>query len=64
MTYALNLGNSKLNDKSFFLLDSLAKKHNDELYWSASVLESTETSSSDIEMTSYALLTYLIRGEK
>jgi CD109 antigen len=66
MTYALNLGNSKLSDKSFFLLDSLAKKHNDdELYWSAaSVLESTEASSSDIEMTSYALLTYLVRGEK
>ena len=65
MTYALNLANSKLDNKSFFLLDSLAKKHNDELYWSASAsdLESTETSSSDIEMTSYALLTYLLRGE-
>ena len=67
ITYALNLGNSNLGDKSFFLLNSLAKKHNDdELYWSSSSLkteESTETASSDIEMTSYALLTYLLRGE-
>ena len=67
ITYALNLGNSNLGDKSFFLLDSLAKKRNDdELYWSSSSLkteESTETASSDIEMTSYALLTYLLRGE-
>ena len=48
-----------MDNASFLRLESMVKQRHDHLYWSSDSGES----SSDIEMTSYALLTYLHRGE-
>jgi CD109 antigen len=74
ITYALNLVNSNYADKAFNLFDSYSiKSVPGQLYWSTlkeSKLENkdelnsdTNTPSSDIEMTSYGLLIYLLRDD-
>jgi CD109 antigen len=58
ITYALTLGNSEVQDLSFKNLKRLSKQNSGQVYWS-----NENSSSSDIEMTSYGLLTYLLKNE-
>ncbi|KAB7494034.1 Antigen, partial [Armadillidium nasatum] len=66
-TYALQLANNPYKDTAFFKLEAKAVVEDDKKWWERSPLHKTiETNVNskplDIETTSYALLTYSIRG--
>ncbi|XP_046746805.1 CD109 antigen-like isoform X2 [Diprion similis] len=67
-TYVLNLAKNPYEDTAFNRLESKAKKSGDYKWWSKPIPEDNKNpwyslpSSVDVEMTSYALLTYLKRN--
>nr|BAR45605.1 thioester-containing protein [Ammothea sp. RS-2014] len=70
ISYALQLVNSPRRDAAFQQLASRARFGEETMYWSANVRKPNNPeevfhlpSSSDIEMTSYALMTYTLRGD-
>jgi hypothetical protein len=77
INYALNIGKSSLADSAFKRFDALAnRKTNDQIYWPTSNQSTTgsanlpnfkrynDVPSSDVEVTSYGLLTYLLRKKQ
>ncbi|XP_046483767.1 CD109 antigen isoform X3 [Neodiprion pinetum] len=67
-TYVLNLAKNPYEDTAFNRLESKAKQSGDYMWWSKPIPEDNKNpwyslpSSVDVEMTSYALLTYLRRN--
>ncbi|KAK8751557.1 hypothetical protein OTU49_009101 [Cherax quadricarinatus] len=65
--YALHLADSPLRDAAFYKLEGKAKVQDKEKWWEAGGLKLTrettvESRPLDVEATSYALLTYILRG--
>lgn len=67
-TYALNLAQNSQEDRAFNLLESKAKQTEDYKWWSKPIPKNTKNpwyslpSSVNVEMTAYAMLTYLRRN--
>ncbi|RWS30312.1 CD109 antigen-like protein [Leptotrombidium deliense] len=61
ITHALHMFDSKDKDNAFKKLNSLATKTPDYTYWSTN--SSVKNLYGNVEMTSYALMTYVIRGQ-
>lgn len=66
-TYALHLANNPLRDSAFYKLEGKAEVKDEQKWWWSGPLQRTletrlDSRPLDVEATSYALLTYILRG--